>query len=152
MVRGQTEGRSSFGEPLSVSGTHCCSFAIAVGRATSDQGYVVEAGRLAETLARAAQWIKYDVRRRKWVAADVPGLVIEAYQGRVGEWKLPVPSGVTGTPYLRRDGSLHDVPGYDPISGLLYKPEGAFDAIPERPTKDDAIANTHRGCTEWNDG
>jgi putative DNA primase/helicase len=100
----------------------------------------VSRGYLAQTLARAAQWIKYDSRRRKWVAADVPGLVIEAYQGRVGEWKLPVLTGVTGTPYLRRDGSLLDVPGYDPISGLLYKPERAFDAIPEHPTEDDAIA------------
>jgi putative DNA primase/helicase len=65
--------------------------------------------------------------------------VIEAYQGRVGEWKLPVLTGVTSTPQLRRDGSLHDVPGYDPISGLLYKPEREFDQVPEHPTKDDAL-------------
>jgi hypothetical protein len=99
----------------------------------------VSRGHLAETLARAAQWIKYESRRKKWVTIDVPGLVIEAYQGRVGEWKLPVLTGVTGTPQLRGDGSLHDVPGYDPISGLLYKPEREFDLIPEHPTKDDAL-------------
>src|SRR5262249_11187049 len=94
----------------------------------------VSSGHLAETFARAAQWIKYDGRRRKWTAADVPNRVIEAYQGRVGEWKLPVLTAVTGTPRLRRDGSLHDTPGYDPVTGLLYKPDCQFATIPERPT------------------
>jgi putative DNA primase/helicase len=100
----------------------------------------VSSGYFAETLARAAQWFKYDSRRGKWIGADVPGLVIEAYQGRVGEWKLPVLTAVTGTPRLRRDGSLHDTPGYDPVTGLLYKPECKFDPVPVRPTEDDAIA------------
>jgi hypothetical protein len=100
----------------------------------------VSSGYFAETLARAAQWFKYNRRQRGWVGADVPGLVIEAYQGRVGEWRLPVLTAVTGTPQLRRDGSLHDTPGYDPVTGLLYKPECEFDPVPGRPTKDDAIA------------
>jgi hypothetical protein len=100
----------------------------------------VPSGYFAETLARAAQWFKYSRRSRKWIGADVPGLVIEAYQARVGEWKLPVLTGVTGTPRLRRDGSIHDAPGYDPISGLLYKPECEFDPVPQHPTKDDAVA------------
>jgi putative DNA primase/helicase len=100
----------------------------------------VSSGYFAETLARAARWYKYNGRSKMWVAADVPRLVIEAYQGRVGEWKLPVLTGITGTPQLRRDGSLHDTPGYDPVTGLLYKPECEFDPAPERPTKDDAIA------------
>jgi hypothetical protein len=100
----------------------------------------VSSGYFAETFARAAQWFKYDSRGRKWIGADVPGLVIEAYQGRVGEWKLPVLTAVTGTPRLRRDGSLHDTPGYDPVTGLLYKPECEFDPVPECPTERDAIA------------
>jgi putative DNA primase/helicase len=100
----------------------------------------VSSGYLAETFARAAQWLKYDSRRRKWVGADVPSRVIEAYQGRVGEWKLPVLTAITSTPLMRRDGSLHDTPGYDPLTGLLYKPECEFDAVPEHPTRDDAIA------------
>jgi hypothetical protein len=100
----------------------------------------VPRGHLAETLARAAQWLKYDGRRRKWVGADVPGPVVEAYQGRAGEWRLPVLTGVTGTPCLRRDGSLHDAPGYDSRTGLLYKPECLFAPIPARPTRDDALA------------
>jgi putative DNA primase/helicase len=66
--------------------------------------------------------------------------VVETYQGRIGDWNLPVLAGIIGAPHLRRDGSLHDVPGYDPVTGLLYRPECKFDSIPERPTRDDAIA------------
>jgi putative DNA primase/helicase len=47
---------------------------------------------------------------------------------------------ITGAPSLRKDGSLHDASGYDPVTGLLYKPECAFAPIPEQPTRDDAIA------------
>jgi hypothetical protein len=100
----------------------------------------VSHGYLGETLSRAAQWLKYDARRRKWVGADVPEKVVEAYQSRVGEWRLPVLAGVTGTPRLRKNGTVHDTPGYDPISGLLYKPECAFAPIPSTPTRDDALA------------
>jgi hypothetical protein len=95
---------------------------------------------LAETLTRAAQWLKYSGRKKAWVGIDAPGHVVETYQGRVGEWNLPVLAGVIGSPHLRRDGSLHDVPGYDPMTGLLYRPECEFDRIPERPTRNDAIA------------
>jgi hypothetical protein len=95
---------------------------------------------LAETLTRAAQWLKYDGRKKGWVGTDAPERVVETYQGRVGEWRLPVLAGIIGAPCLRRDGSLHDVPGYDPVTGLLYKPECEFSRIPEHPTRDDAIA------------
>jgi hypothetical protein len=95
---------------------------------------------LGETLSRAAQWVKYDARRRGWVGADVPEKVVEAYQSRIGEWRLPVLAGVTGTPRLRKNGTVHDTPGYDPISGLLYKPECEFDQIPASPTREDALA------------
>ena len=51
---------------------------------------------------------------------------------------------VIGAPHLRRDGSLHDVAGYDPVTGLLYRPECEFDRIPERPTRDDGPVNLSR--------
>ena len=100
----------------------------------------VPKSHLAETLTRAAQWFRYNGRKKKWVGIDAPGPVVETYQGRIGDWNLPVLAGIIGAPHLRRDGSLHDVPGYDPVTGLLYRPECEFDSIPERPTRDDAIA------------
>jgi putative DNA primase/helicase len=96
--------------------------------------------RPAESMARAAQWQKHVRREDEWISIDVPERVVEAYRGRVGDWRLPVLTAITGAPHLRRDGSLHDVPGYDAVTGLLYKPECAFDAIAARPTRDDALA------------
>jgi hypothetical protein len=95
---------------------------------------------LAETLTRAAQWLRFDGRKKKWVGIDAPGHVVETYQGRIGDWRLPILAGIIGAPHLRRDGSLHDVPGYDPMTGLLYRPECEFDRVPASPTRDDAIA------------
>jgi hypothetical protein len=95
---------------------------------------------LAETFTRAAQWLKFSGRKKEWVGIDAPGHVVETYQGRVGDWRLPVLAGIIGAPHLRRDGSVHDVPGYDPVTGLLYKPECEFDRVPTSPTRDDAIA------------
>jgi hypothetical protein len=100
----------------------------------------VPKSHLAEALTRASQWFRYNGRKKEWVRIDAPGRVVETYQGRVGDWNLPVLAGIIGAPHLRRDGSLHDAPGYDRVTGLLYKPECEFDSIPERPTRDDAIA------------
>lgn len=38
--------------------------------------------------------------------------------------------GVTGTPIIRVDGSILDTPGYDPGSGLLYKPDSDALKVP----------------------
>jgi hypothetical protein len=102
--------------------------------------FEVSRGYLGETLTRAAQWRKYDHRNKMWKNIEVPERVVDTYLARVGEWQLPVLTAITGTPYLRHDGSLYDVPGYDPVTGLLYKPDCEFDQIPERPTRSDAIA------------
>lgn len=42
-------------------------------------------------------------------------------------------------PTIRPDGSLVVVPGYDESMRLLYWPNSAFPAIPEHPTKEDAM-------------
>jgi putative DNA primase/helicase len=40
---------------------------------------------------------------------------------------------------LRPDGSIHDVPGYDPVSRIIYDPSGtAWPLIPQSPTRADA--------------
>ena len=48
--------------------------------------------------------------------------------------------GVVTSPVLRADGTVQQEPGYDPVTGLLYIPVGAFDPIPARPTRADAVA------------
>jgi primase-polymerase (primpol)-like protein len=45
---------------------------------------------------------------------------------------------VTTSPVLRSDGTIHQTPGYDCATGLLYVPLSDFAPIPESPTLDDA--------------
>src|SRR5262249_16082067 len=67
--------------------------------------------------------------------------VAETYLAREGYWKLPILTGIVNTPFLRPDGSLCERPGYDSISGLVFKPNGvSFPSIPATPSRDDALA------------
>jgi hypothetical protein len=96
---------------------------------------------LVETLCCAGQFSQFDRRARKWTTVDAPDKVADAYLNRRGRWKLPRLAGIVNTPFLRRDGSIHETPGYDPASELLFKPDGqTFPPIPRSPSKADAIA------------
>ena len=96
---------------------------------------------LVETLTCAARFLKYDGRSKAWVPVDAPDKVAQTYLARRGTWKLPILSGIVHTPFLRADGSICEQPGYDPASGLLFKPDGReLPADPAEPSKDDALA------------
>jgi hypothetical protein len=62
------------------------------------------------------------------------------YLSRTGAWRLPLLAGVTTTPFLRSDGSICEVPGYDAASGLLYKPNETFPPVPANPDQEARIA------------
>jgi hypothetical protein len=53
---------------------------------------------------------------------------------------LPLLAGVVETPVIRADGSILQLPGYDAVSGLVYKPCVEGVRVPERPTLTDARA------------
>lgn len=48
--------------------------------------------------------------------------------------KLPVLRGVIGAPVLRRDGTLLQMPGYDPATGLYLAAKVALPPVPDQPT------------------
>jgi hypothetical protein len=48
--------------------------------------------------------------------------------------------GISPTPVLRPDGSIHQSAGYDPKTGVLYEPLAEFPAIPETLTRADVAA------------
>jgi hypothetical protein len=96
---------------------------------------------LVEALTCAARFLKFDGRSKDWGAVDAPDKVADAYLNRPGGWRLPILVGITNTPFLRDDGSICECPGYDPVSGLLFKPDGEnFPPIPQQPSKQDAVA------------
>jgi hypothetical protein len=100
----------------------------------------VTKAHLVDALTCAARFLKYSIRKKEWVATDAPDKVAEIYLARQGYWKLPIITGVIGTPFLRGDGSICDSPGYDAATGLLFKPDCDFPRISQCPTKEDALA------------
>ena len=118
------------------------SVSVAMGREVTAQR-ILELGdhALVEMLTVAAEWEKYDKRSESWVRIDAPQKVAATYKQRVGRWRLPVLAGLINAPTLREDGSVLYAPGYDVATGLLLDLAGIeFPAIPDRPTRDDAVA------------
>jgi hypothetical protein len=94
---------------------------------------------LVEALCRAAQFIRNDGRAKAWKPIDAPDKVAGALLSRRGRWKLPILNGIVQAPFLRLDGSLCEVAGYDKASRLLFKADSPFPKIPQLPSRDDAL-------------
>jgi hypothetical protein len=97
---------------------------------------------LRERLAANARWLL--LRRTKEGVAESParppGWCVAAVHAR-GDWPgLHHLEAVVEYPVLRPDGTLLSDPGYDRDTGLLLALRGPLPQIPERPTRDDALA------------
>jgi hypothetical protein len=55
------------------------------------------------------------------------------------EWGLRPLVGLTECPVIRPDGSILDVPGYDPDTGLWFEPSTTFLPVAGNPTREDAM-------------
>ena len=65
---------------------------------------------------------------------------INAFLDR-GGWNILRPlDAIARSPFLRVDGSICDVAGYDKASRTLYVPSADYPPIPEHPTREDALA------------
>ena len=96
---------------------------------------------LLEMLARVAVFTVYDKRSKAWIQKKCPQFVGEMFSAREGVWRLPVALGIVHTPQFRPDGTLAMAQGYDAGTRLLFKPDGEiFPAVPDSPSKDDALA------------
>lgn len=71
-----------------------------------------------------------------WLA---PGVAAVAYRGNF-RWL----SGISTSPVLRDDGTVHQCPGYDPKTGVFYIAGADLAPIPECPTRDDARRELQR--------
>ncbi len=110
--------------------------ALAVGlRAITTTGMV-------DHLARAADWRRPSIKAPPSKPADPPAAIANVILSRAGEWHLKSLAGVITAPSLRADGLLLTAPGYDNQSRLFLALPSTFKLppIPERPTKDNAIA------------
>lgn len=98
---------------------------------------VTEAAMI-DRLSRAANWIKWDARTKRYAATDPTPKVAATVLARDGEWRFRKLSGVITTPTLRPDGTILSRPGYDPATQLLLLDPPAMPEIPNKPTKKQA--------------
>jgi putative DNA primase/helicase len=95
---------------------------------------------LRDHLSRTARWQKYNSRSKKFFAVDPPYDVAKTILARDGDWTFPTLTGISTTPTLRPDGSILSEPGCDPATGLLLIAPPPMPAIPEQPSREDALA------------
>ena len=110
-------------------------------RAPSPQIAPLEWSTLSERLATVATWSRL-VRNVDGTFAKVPAapdrsVVSTLLTKPEKEWARPL-DGITEAPFLRRDGTICQSPGYDTSSATLYEPNAEFLPIPETPTPEDA--------------
>lgn len=97
---------------------------------------------LREMLAKSAQWQRFDARANDgagaWKATLPPDAVVQGVESR-GYWPDLRPIlGIAQTPFLRRDGSVCERPGYDSASGFALVCREHFPPVPDAPTQEDA--------------
>lgn len=95
-----------------------------MARVAEGKVYPVTRGWMLDYLGRHVRFTRFDPRARKDEdpdkPTDCPDKIANAIVDRTGERELPKLRGVVTAPTLRADGSLVDVPGFDPVTGLLY--------------------------------
>jgi hypothetical protein len=93
-----------------------------------------------DLMGRHAVWMKWDGRSKQMVRTNAPMEIASMIMARAGEWSFPTIAGVISTPTMRPDGSLLTEPGYDGSTRLLLVEPPPLPPIPDRPTRDDALA------------
>lgn len=100
---------------------------------------VVELDCLIDHMSQAAEWAKWDGRKKGLVPKNPPKDVAKIVLAREGYWQFRKITGVITTPTLRPDGTILAEPGYDARTRLLLLKPPRLPKIPERPTRDDAL-------------
>lgn len=95
---------------------------------------------LTERFALAARWKRWQEREQEWRSIDPPQQYATTYLSKTGQWRAPVLAGIIECPTLRQDGTLLSKIGYDAQSGLFVDYTGPALAIPDQPTRADALA------------
>jgi hypothetical protein len=93
---------------------------------------------LVRALSGVATWEQFDGRTKDWVRIDPPARHAIILYDSNSYRHLPIINGLARQPYLRPDGSLMKLAGYDLDTGMF----GVFDSrqflIPDKPTREDA--------------
>jgi hypothetical protein len=117
------------------------SIAAADGRKTLQAKFATfTADSFTLPVAECAVFEKYNRRQKAWRVADPPTQLVRMLLAREGQQVFPLVGGIITTPTLRYDGTLLSTPGYDSRSELYLAPGLTLTAIPDQPTKAEALA------------
>lgn len=97
---------------------------------------------LLEKMQSSASWVK--AKRDKLVDADVPTWAAEFAIAREGWTQFDHLVGVSEVPILRADGTIVEAPGFDASTGMMYAPNADYPAVPQCPTRAQALASLGR--------
>jgi hypothetical protein len=101
---------------------------------------VLDSVYLRDLMATYAKWIKYDARKKTNVLTNPPNETAATVLARAGDWTFLRIVGVISTPTMRPDGSLLMTKGYDEVTGLLLVEPPPMPVIPDKPSREDALA------------
>jgi hypothetical protein len=93
---------------------------------------------LRRKLAQAADWVRWDGRKKKEVPVLPPDWVGRTIMA-AETWPFPSLAGVIEAPTINADGEVLDAAGYDAPSGLLYLPGADFAPVPRTPTSSELV-------------
>ena len=91
-------------------------------------------------MAEAGIFQRFSLKRNRWIDIDPPLQLVRMVLARDQRWDFPRVGGIITTPTLHGDGSLLATAGYDARSELYLLPRLQLPSIPERPTRDQAVA------------
>ena len=92
-----------------------------------------------DVMSRLIDFLRYDARAKEWKPAVAPLAIAATMIERKAEWKFRNIVGVISTPTMRPDGSLLIVEGHDATTDLLLVDPPEMPAIPDKPTRADAV-------------
>jgi putative DNA primase/helicase len=99
---------------------------------------IVTRPMLMRALGLCATWHAFN-KELDLVRIDPPTDLGDHILGMSGHWPFQPLRGVIATQTMRYDGTLLTKPGYDPATGLMLFNPPSLPAIPERPSKQDAL-------------
>ncbi len=98
----------------------------------------VSPSALVRALSGSATWEQFDGRSKDWVRIDPPARHTAILFDSNSYRHLPIINGLARQPYLRPDGSLMTLAGYDLDTGMFGVFNGRRFLIPDKPTREDA--------------
>lgn len=104
---------------------------------------VLPPASLRERMTKYARFTQMVKIEDEWVECDThpTSWLVNAIDQRAGDWPgIRRLNGISDIPILRPDGTIWQTRGYDPKTGVVYRPRGKFPTVPDDVTIDDADA------------